>query len=122
MEWEEINIERCPTCGSDWDYSDKYIVNCSNKCGTSKSGIVGLASVMRDVLFDDSKRDTLGYKGYTVIWDLDTKRIMISRLYLDAINQAKAILAGEDLTITTFQCAIPFDITLEKLERYILFS
>lgn len=122
MEWDEINIEKCPTCGGDWDYSDKYIVNCSNKCGTSKSGIVGLASVMRGVLFDDSKMDALGYKGYTVIWDLDTKRIMINKLWLDSISQVRATLDGKNHTITTFQCAIPFNITLEKLEKYILFS
>jgi hypothetical protein len=122
MEWEDINIDRCPVCGNDWDYSDKYIVNCSNKCGTSKSGIIGLTTIMRDILFDDGKRNALGYKGYTITWDIDTRCVIIGKLEIDAISQVKAILNGNNNTITTLQCAIPFDITIEKLEKYILFS
>ena len=99
MEWEEINIEKCPTCGNYW--SDENNLVCSNfpSCLTGKvDGISGIRLVYRIVS-----------NKYFVEWNLISRKCHVKQ------KNGSNILLQLD-------CVIPFYITPEKLRSYILFS
>jgi len=102
MEWEEINIEkmdRCPNCGSSW-LDEDGILNCSNENGKSCNVFL--------ILYDGKISSVCRFidnNNYYIEWDLLYKKTKIC--------------ADQD---SEFSCVLPFDITLEKLEKYILFS
>jgi Zn-finger nucleic acid-binding protein len=101
MEWEEINIERCPTCKSNWknDGSNDYLMACRNymTCKTykSKDGFI------RRRIISDEKEMCL------IVWNLNSKECRVS---------------DENDLLLVCNYVLPFDITPEKLKTYILFS
>jgi len=111
MEWTKIDVTRCPTCGSRWMRKARKnsYTDCSNRseCGTWKvqfENINPLPIICKQ--FDDGK----GWY-YVIEWDLTNKKCKVS-----SVNMSKGA------PVIRFDFALPFTITLEKLEIYLLFS
>lgn len=96
MEWSEVNIDRCPVCGNDWEDKSSLSFCLGKECRTSRYILINsVLDIYRNV------------GEYIITWAIADEITVVHR-------------DGEQILETA--CALPFDITEEKLKTYILFS
>lgn len=103
---------KCPRCDGEWEHIEKddadYVI-CLNNCG-----ILGIH--IRKLVYIFNLDLTDGKKIYQIYWHEDYCQISAYHDDIDYMEDEETLNYDSDLPI------LPYDITIDRLKTYLLFS